>query len=106
MGIEYEDVADTAAQLKEDGIELTTRNVQAIPERARPPIFVGTHTHLCRPEVNILMGRGAGVPGGLVRSINPHLRCSQARTVGILTLIWSTMFMDGQTPDARRGGVG
>lgn len=43
-----------------------------IPERARPPIFVGTHTHLGRLEVNILLGRGAGVPGGLVRSINPH----------------------------------
>lgn len=79
MGIEYEDVADAAAQSKEDGIEPTTRNVQAIPERARPPIFVGTHTHLGRLEANILMGRGAGVPGGLVRSINPHPRCSSRR---------------------------
>jgi len=43
-----------------------------IPERARPPVLVGTHTHLGRLEVNILMPRAVGLPGAPLRSWNPH----------------------------------
>ncbi|NOE25135.1 hypothetical protein [Ruegeria sp. HKCCD6157] len=43
-----------------------------IPEPSRPPVLVGTHTHLDRLEINIATPRFVRNSGGSVRSFNPH----------------------------------
>ena len=43
-----------------------------IPPEARPHIFVTTHTHAARVEVNVALPRGVRRPDGSVRAHNPH----------------------------------
>lgn len=45
----------------------------------RPPLFVGTHTHTGRLEVNVAMPRMVQRPTGNVRSYNPHPPVSGSR---------------------------
>ncbi|MBS0125680.1 hypothetical protein [Thetidibacter halocola] len=42
-----------------------------VPEPARPPVMVSTHTHLGRLEVSVLIPRAVTSETGL-RSFNPH----------------------------------
>ncbi len=42
-----------------------------VPEEARPPVFVTTHTHTERLEVNFLSPRWVLRPDGKIRSYNP-----------------------------------
>ena len=51
-----------------------------LPQQARPPVLVGTHTHLGRLEVNVLMPRAVGLPGAPLRSWNPHPPTIGSRT--------------------------
>lgn len=43
-----------------------------VPSRCRPPVFVGTHTHTGRLEINIAMPRFVWTDTGELRSYNPH----------------------------------
>ncbi|MCF7779353.1 hypothetical protein GLP59_17235 [Sulfitobacter sp. M220] len=43
-----------------------------VPSRCRPPVFVGTHTHTGRLEINIAMPRFVWTDTGKLRSYNPH----------------------------------
>lgn len=42
-----------------------------IPEACRPPLFVSTHTHTGRMELNIMVPRWVNRPDGAIRSFNP-----------------------------------
>lgn len=43
-----------------------------VPSRCRPPVFIGTHTHTGRLEINIAMPRFVWTDTGKLRSYNPH----------------------------------
>lgn len=43
-----------------------------IPRLARPPVYVTTHTHTGRLEVNLVMPRAVYRPDGRIMSHNPH----------------------------------
>ncbi len=43
-----------------------------IPKPSRPPVLVGTHTHLDRLEINIAIPRFVRDGNGSIRSFNPH----------------------------------
>ena len=43
-----------------------------VPSGRRPPVFVGTHTHTGRLEINIAMPRFVWTDTGKLRSYNPH----------------------------------
>ncbi|MGR3598862.1 MAG: hypothetical protein ACU0FH_00415 [Heliomarina sp.] len=43
-----------------------------VPSRCRPPVYVGTHTHTGRLEINIAMPRFVWTETGELRSYNPH----------------------------------
>jgi hypothetical protein len=43
-----------------------------VPSRCRPPVFVGTHTHTGRLEINIAILRYIWTDTGKLRSYNPH----------------------------------
>lgn len=43
-----------------------------VPSRCRPPVFVGTHTHTGRLEINIAMPRFVWTDTEKLRSYNPH----------------------------------
>ena len=42
-----------------------------IPKACRPPLFVSTHTHTVRMELNIMVPRWVRRPDGAIRSFNP-----------------------------------
>ncbi|MEM5469379.1 hypothetical protein [Celeribacter marinus] len=78
----HEDDIDVAAFNSGDGglrkqvaiaVEMFLETAFAgVPNEARPPCLVTTHSHLGRLEVNVAMPRFVRCPRGTVRSINPH----------------------------------
>lgn len=65
---------DAAARLAVDRALALTLEVafSGIPVAARPPVYVTTHTHTGRLEVNLGLPRGVLGPDGRMRSWNPH----------------------------------
>ena len=52
-----------------------------LPRISRPPVYVTTHTHVRRLEVNFAMPRGIWGPDGRLRSLNPHYPHPQSREI-------------------------